>query len=71
LWGSLRDKVYKTTPYNLEEPGNNIRRDVSTVPGPRTPESKSRVLLVYWLHSFRRATFSASAEALVSFYQTF
>jgi hypothetical protein len=33
LWGSLKNKVYKTDPHTLEEVRHDIRREISTVSG--------------------------------------
>jgi hypothetical protein len=33
VWGSLKDKMCKTNPRTLEELRNNIRHEISTIPG--------------------------------------
>jgi hypothetical protein len=33
LWGSLKDRVYKTNTHTLEELGHNIHREISTISG--------------------------------------
>jgi len=39
LWGSLRDKFYKTNPRTLEELRNSIHRESFTISG-KNPENK-------------------------------
>jgi len=58
--------VCKANPHTLEELRNNISWKIWTICRQEI-QKEQRVLKIYWVHSIRRAKFSAYAVALVSY----
>jgi hypothetical protein len=63
--------VYKTNPNTLEELRNNTCCKILAISGEELQRVNDNVFCRYTVHSVRRATFSASAVALVRFYYSF
>jgi hypothetical protein len=47
LWGSLKDKVYKTNPHTLEELRNNIHHGISAISGEELHRVKTNMFCRY------------------------
>ncbi|KAJ9575347.1 hypothetical protein L9F63_025702, partial [Diploptera punctata] len=47
LWGSLKDKVYKTNPHTLEELKNNIRNEIRNLTVPELQRVNLNVFTRY------------------------
>jgi len=66
--GTLKDKVHITNPHLLEErtKKQHLQRHFNNFER-RTPKSEQCLTQVYWVHSVRRAKFSASAVSQETF----